>query len=48
MKVNLDKTKIVVFRNGGSCRQNEQWFYEGKEIERVSSYKYLGISLSSR
>ena len=48
MKVNLDKTKIVVFRNGGPCRQNEQWFYEGKEIERVSSYKYLGISLSSR
>jgi hypothetical protein len=38
----IDKTKIVVFRNGGKIRENEKWFYNGKEIEVVDQFKYLG------
>lgn len=48
MKVNLDKTKIIVFRNGGIIRRNEKWFYNGKQIEVVPYYKYLGLFVSSR
>jgi hypothetical protein len=48
MKVNLSKTKIMVFRNGGPLRNNEKWFYNSEKVETVSYYKYLGIVFSSR
>ena len=37
LTVNIDKTKIVVFR----------WTYAGVEIEKVSSFNYVGFVLSS-
>ena len=43
MKLNLSKTKIMVFRNGGIVKQAEKWYFEGVEIEIVSIYKYLGL-----
>ena len=43
MSVNLNKTKILVFRNGGPLRDYEKWYYNGKQIETVSFYKYLGL-----
>ena len=43
MKLNLDKTKIMVFRNGGIVKHIEKWFFQGTEIEIVSLYKYLGL-----
>ena len=43
MKINLLKTKIIVFRNGGFLRENERWYFEGKQIEVVSAYKYMGL-----
>ncbi|MCG8044707.1 MAG: endonuclease/exonuclease/phosphatase family protein [Candidatus Thiodiazotropha taylori] len=43
MQLNLNKTKIMVFRNGGIVKQTEKWFYQGTEIEIVSMYKYLGL-----
>ena len=43
MVVNIDKTKIIVFRNGGFLRRDEKWFYQGKQIEVVSFYKYMGL-----
>ena len=48
MKINLDKSKIMVFRNGGVIKQNEKWFLKGNLIETVSWYKYLGLHLSSK
>ena len=42
MKVNFNKTKIIVFRNGGPLRQYEKWFYNGDLVETVSFYRYLG------
>ena len=47
LTVNVDKTKIVVFRKGGILAQNERWSYDNQEIEIVSSFNYLGIGLSS-
>ena len=46
--VNLDKSNIVVFRNGGQNAWNEKWFYGQSLISVVNAYKYLGICLSTR
>ena len=46
--VNLDKSNIVVFRNGGYIEWNEKWFYGQSLISGVNAYKYLGICLSTR
>lgn len=47
LKVNVDKTKIVVFQKGGNLSRNEKWTYFGEEIEIVNSFNYLGMVLSS-
>ena len=52
--VNLDKSNIVVFRNGGQNAWNEKWFYGQSLISVVNAYlisvvnAYLGICLSTR
>ena len=46
--VNLDKSNIVVFRNGGHIAAGEKWMYNNNEVEVVNMYKYLGIYLSTR
>ena len=38
----------MVFRNGDIIKQNVTWFYNGKTIQTVSYYKYLGSYLTSR
>ena len=43
MSLNVSKTKIVVFRNGGVLRENDKWFYHGNEIEVVNEFNYLGL-----
>jgi len=42
--VNIDKNKIVTFRNGGINRHNETWEYKNCPVEIVSSFNYLGAS----
>ena len=39
----MDKTKIVVFRNGGIIKQTEKWTYCGDIVDTVPFYKYLGV-----
>ena len=46
--VNLDKSNIVVFRNGGHLSLREQWVFGNSALTVVNSYKYLGIFLSTR
>ena len=46
--VNLNKTKVMIFRKGGHLAKKEKWFYKGKEIEVVNSYKYLGFMLTTK
>lgn len=48
MNINFDKTKIIVFRNGGILKRNEAWTFQGQEIEVVPFYKYLGLFLTPK
>ena len=48
MQINKEKTKVMVFRNGGTLRRNEKWYYGGTQLETISHYKYLGVEFSSR
>ena len=48
MKINADKTKIVVFRNGGIVKKTERWFFDGKPLEIVPFYKYLGVNFTPK
>ena len=43
LTVNMNKTKVIVFKNGGKLSKSEKWFYKGNMIEITSSYKYLGV-----
>jgi hypothetical protein len=48
LKVNMSKTKSMVFRNGGVIKKNENLYYSGIKLENVSYYKYLGVTMSTR
>ena len=41
--VNLQKSNMVVFRNGGHIAAREKLFYDGMKLEIVNQYKYLGV-----
>lgn len=41
--VNVAKTKIVVFRNGGKLRTDEKWEYKGEILEVLDQFVYLGV-----
>ena len=45
LKVNIDKTKIVIF-GSGRTPQNLSFKYNGSEIEVVKNFNYLGIIFS--
>lgn len=48
LEVNLEKSNIIIFRNGGYISQNEKWFFNGVKMKIVSSYKYLGLVFTTR
>ena len=48
MKINLQKTKVMVFRNGGFLRDYEKWYFSGNPIESVSAYKYMGLFITPK
>ena len=43
LKVNVSKTKILIFRKGGILPRNLSFTYEGEVLEIVKSFEYLGI-----
>jgi len=47
MDINMDKTEITVFGNGGPLRRYEHWSYRGTQINITSKYKYMGTLLTS-
>ena len=47
LTVNMSKTKVVVFKNGGFNRQTEKWTYKGDQIQVVADYCYLGVIFGS-
>ena len=48
LKINLAKSNIMVFRNGRPLHKKGKWYIDGKTINTVSHYKYLGAMFSSK
>ena len=48
MNLNLEKTKIIVFRNGGILKKYEHFYFKGYEVEVVNYQKNLGTYFSNR
>ena len=46
LKVNLAKTKVVVFRKGGMLARGTSFMYGDEAIEIVNEYTYLGVTFS--
>lgn len=48
LSVNLSKSKMMIFRNGGGrYARRENWSFQGEGIEIVREYKYLGVLITS-
>ena len=48
LNVNMNKSNIIVFRNGGYLGKREKWTYANMTMPVVNAYKYLGILISTR
>ena len=48
LTVNVNKTKVMIFRKGEHIAAGKNCFYDGKEMEIVNSYKYLGFTLTPK
>jgi hypothetical protein len=46
--VNKNKSKVMVFRNGGILGRYEKWTYDKDPLEVVNQYCYLGFTFSTR
>ena len=46
LKVNTDKTKVMVFRKKGKVRDNEKWYYDNILLDLVDNSNYLGTYFS--
>lgn len=47
LKVNTDKTKILIFRKGGILNRNLAFYYDNIQLEIVNKFSYLGVVFSS-
>ena len=48
LSVNLNKTNVVVFRNGGPLSKHEKWTFGGEQVETANDYTYVGLLFSSQ
>lgn len=48
MKVNTEKTKVMGFRKGRRLAETLNFFYDGRTVEIVNIFVYLGILLTTR
>ena len=44
MILNVEKSKIVVFKKGRRGKNKEEWIWDGAKIEETSEFKYLGFT----
>ena len=47
LTMDLDKSKVIVFRKDGFLAAKEKWFFGGAVLEVVNNYKYLGLTFST-
>ncbi|CAG7815130.1 unnamed protein product, partial [Allacma fusca] len=47
LRVNVNKTKIMVFSKHGRMGYTREWRYMGESIENVKTFTYLGIPFQS-
>ena len=47
LTVKIDKTKVMVFREGGILSRNLSFSFQGNMIEIVNKFVYFGISCST-
>jgi len=48
LKVNTQKTKVMVYCLGGHIANHEMWFLGNQLLEVVTKYKYLGLYFSTK
>ncbi len=44
----MEKSSLVVLRNGGIVEHSEKWSFRGQSMKVVSCYNYFGRLFSSR
>ena len=47
LKINTEKSKIMVFRKGGFLGRCEEWSIDGNQLEVVNKYVYLGFTFTT-
>ena len=48
LAVNVGKTTSVKFRRGGPLRKSDVLYYEGRKIEFVPNFTYLGVIMQTK
>jgi hypothetical protein len=48
LEVNVDKTKMMVFNKRKRKSEENNWNWEGRKIEQVNEFKYLGYKFNER
>jgi hypothetical protein len=48
LEVNVEKTKMMVFNKRKSQSEDNEWNWEGRKIEEVNEFKYLGYKFNER
>jgi len=48
LRVNIGKTKIVVFKRGGHLSRREIWHYNDTNIDTVNGFTYVGALFTNR
>jgi spore germination protein GerM len=48
LKVNVEKTKMIVFNKRKTKSEQREGKWKGRNVERVSEFKYLGYSFNKR
>ena len=46
--VNLEKTKIIIFRNGGYLARAERWYYGSEPVSVASSSEYFSLKFIAK
>ncbi|UYV68087.1 hypothetical protein LAZ67_5003019 [Cordylochernes scorpioides] len=47
LTLNENKSKIMVFRNGGRLAQNDKWYWGEQQLSVTTKYQYLGYPLTT-